>query len=164
MIVLQSNQMDVVWTFQEQNEIGWDKLLTGFVSQDWQKVMNKLVPDKRWTETMGKIVAGVWRTWLAMWRLRNSSLDTNTRYCAQMIDDNNRLSLHIIYSLREMLSRSVQQTMKRTVMEHLQMTREEVSNWLLMYTEVIKNSIDNQDPEIWQRTTDDWITKFNSEE
>ena len=31
-----------------------------------------------------------------------------------------------------------------------QMTREEVSNWLLMYTEVIKNSIDNQDPEIWQ--------------
>ena len=81
-----------------------------------------------------------------------------------MIDDNNRLSLHIIYSLREMLSRSVQQTMKRTVMEHLQMTREEVSNWLLMYTEVIKNSIDNQDPEIWQRTTDDWITKFNSEE
>ena len=163
-IVLQSNQMDVVWTFQEQNEIGWDKLLTGFVSQDWQKVMNKLVPDKRWTETMGKIVAGVWRTWLAMWRLRNSSLDTNTRYCAQMIDDNNRLSLHIIYSLRKMLSRSVQQTMKRTVMEHLQMTREEVSNWLLMYTEVIKNSIDKQDSEIWQRTRDEWITKFSSEE
>ena len=81
-----------------------------------------------------------------------------------MIDDNNRLSLHIIYSLREMLSRSVQQTMKRTVMEHLQMTREEVSNWLLMYTEVIKNSIDKQDPEIWQRTRDEWITKFNSEE
>jgi hypothetical protein len=156
--------MDVVWMFQEQNKIGWEKLLTGFVSQEWQKVMNKLIPDKRSTETMGKIVAGVWRTWLAMWRLRNSSLDANIRYCAQVIDDNNRLSLHIIDSLREMLSRRVQQTMKRTVIDNLQMTREEVSNWLLMYTEVIKNSIDKQDSEIWQRTRDEWITKFSSEE
>jgi L-rhamnose mutarotase len=45
-VVLQSNQMDVIWTFQEQNKIGWEKLLTGYVSQEWQKVMNKLVPDK----------------------------------------------------------------------------------------------------------------------
>jgi hypothetical protein len=82
-----------------------------YVSQEWQKVMNKLVPDKSWTKTMGKIVAEVWRTWLAIWRLRNSSIDANKRYCAQMIDDNNRLSLHIIYSLKEMVSRAVQQTM-----------------------------------------------------
>jgi L-rhamnose mutarotase len=53
-VVLQGNQMDVIWTFQEQNEIGWEKLLTGFVSQKWQKVMNSLVPDKRWTEIMVK--------------------------------------------------------------------------------------------------------------
>jgi hypothetical protein len=33
-IVLQSDQMDVTWTFQEQNEIGWKKLLTGYVSQE----------------------------------------------------------------------------------------------------------------------------------
>ena len=126
--------------------------------------MNKLVPDKRWTETMGKIVAGVWRTWLAMWRIRNSSIDANTRYCAQMIDDNNRLSLHIIYSLKERLSRTVQQTMKGTVLDHLKMPREEISNWLLMYQDVIKNSIDTQDPDIWQRNRDEWITKFNSKE
>jgi L-rhamnose mutarotase len=38
--------MDVTWTFQEQNKIGWEKLLTGYVSQEWQKVMDKLVPGK----------------------------------------------------------------------------------------------------------------------
>jgi hypothetical protein len=66
--------------------------------------------------------------------------------------------------VKEMLSRTVQQTMKQTVVDHLQMTREEVFNWLLMYREVIKNSIDKQDPDIWQITRDEWITKFNSEE
>jgi hypothetical protein len=81
-----------------------------------------------------------------------------------MIDNNNKLSLYIIYCLREMLSRRVQQTMKQTDMDNLQITREEVSNWLLIYREVIKNSIDKQDPEIWQRTRDEWITKFNSGE
>jgi hypothetical protein len=94
---------------EERNWLG--ELLMEYVSQEWQKVMNKLVPDKSWTKTMGKIVAEVWRTWLAIWRLRNSSIDANKRYCAQMIDDNNRLSLHIIYSLKEMVSRAVQQTM-----------------------------------------------------
>jgi hypothetical protein len=44
------------------------------------------------------------------------------------------------------------------------MTREEVSNWLLMYREVIKSSIDKQDPDIWQRTRDEWTTKFSNEE
>jgi predicted NodU family carbamoyl transferase len=65
-----------------------------------------------------------------------------------MIDDNNMLSLHIIYSIKERLSRTVQQTMERTVMNYLKMIREEVSNWLLMYRDGIKNNIDKQDPDI----------------
>jgi hypothetical protein len=75
-------------------------------------------------------------------------MDANTKYCAHMIDDNNMLSLHIICSIKERLSRTVQQTMKRTVMNHLKMIREEVSYWLLMYRDGIKNSIDKQDPDI----------------
>ncbi len=39
-IVLQSNQMDVIWMFQEQNKIGWEKLWTGYVSLEWQKVIS----------------------------------------------------------------------------------------------------------------------------
>jgi hypothetical protein len=54
--------------------------------------------------------------------------------------------------------------MKGTVMDHLKMPWEEVSNLLLMYQDVIKNTNDTKDPDIWQRIRDEWITKLNSEE
>ena len=160
----QSNKMDGEWIFEDQDQIGWDNMLKGYVSLEWKTVMETLNPRKKWQDTMSIIVVSYWKTWLAMWRHRNDSMDSNTRYCAQMTDDNNKLSLHIIYTLRNMLSKAVNRILKRNIQEHLKFPREQVSDWLSMYRSVIKNIIDTKDPDLWQKTREEWIVKYSSEE
>ena len=99
-----------------------------------------------------------------MWKHRNDSIDSNARYCAQVQNNNNCLSLQIIYSLQDMLSPIIHQVMRKSLLELLKMHRDQVSDWLTMYRQIIKQSIDEQDPEIWQNTRDHWISKKNSEE
>jgi hypothetical protein len=47
--------------------------------------------------------------------------------------------------------------MKRNIKEHLKMHRDQVSDWLTMYLPIIKDIIDEQDPEIWMTTRETWI-------
>jgi hypothetical protein len=77
-------------------------MLKGYASLEWKTLMEILNPRKKWHDTMSIIVVSYCKTWLAMWRHRNDSMDSNTRYCAQMTDNNDKLSLHIIYTLRNM--------------------------------------------------------------
>ena len=154
-----SNKMESNRVFKDQERIGWEYILKGYISSEWKTVMEDLNPGKKWQNTMSKIVVGFWKTWLVMWRHRNDSMDANTRYCMQVIDDNNTLSLHIIYTLRDMLSRSMQRIMKSNIQEHLKLPRDQVSDWLSMYRSLIKNIIDEKDPEIWNVTRANWINR-----
>ena len=36
--------------------------------------------------------------------------------------------------------------------EHLKMNRDKITDWLSMYRQIIKNIIDEKDPDIWQNT------------
>ena len=90
--------------------------------------MEKLIPDHNWEDTMSSIIVALWQTWVTMWRHCNSSIDYNARYCTQVQDENNRLSLQIIYSLQHLLSKSIQKVMKRTVDDHLKMHRNQVTD------------------------------------
>ena len=108
-IRLSTNHMNSDWNLDTQTQIGWDLLLKGFVTKDWQGIMEKLVPTRNWKDTMS--IVAVWKTWLAMWKHRNSNIDYNTRYCTQVQDDNNKLSLQIIYTLRHLIDNSIQKVM-----------------------------------------------------
>ena len=127
-------------------------------------LLNYLAPKKHWEEVMSDVIVAIWLTWLEMWKHRNDSFDSNARYCAQVQNDNNRLSLQIIYSLQDILSPIIQRVMRKSLSEHLKMHRDQVSDWLTMYRQIIKQSIDEQDPEIWQNTRNHWISQNNSEE
>ena len=54
--------------------------------------------------------------------------------------------------------------MKQSFEEHFKLHRNQVSDWLGMYRQVIKQVIDEQDPELWNITREAWITKNNSED
>ena len=60
------------------------------------------------------------------------------------------------------MSKAVNQIMRRSFNE--QMAREQVSNLVSMYRTIIKNIIDEQDPDLWQRKREEWIVKNSSEE
>jgi hypothetical protein len=80
-----------------------------------------------------------------MWKHQNNSIDYNTRFCTQFQDDNNKLRLQIIYTLRHFLGTSIQRVMKRNIQEDLKMHRDQVSDWLTMYLQILKDNIDEQE-------------------
>ena len=163
-VIYGSNKINTKWPVNNQDDIGWDYLLKGLISKDWKEVIEFIAPKKQWEEVMSDVIVAIWQTWLEMWKNRNESIDSNARYCAQVQNDNNRLSLQIIYSLQDMLSPIIQRVMRQSLSEHLKMHRDQVSDWLTMYRQIIKQSIDEQDPDIWQNTREHWISQINSEE
>ena len=124
------------------NHVGWDQLLKGFITKEWNEVMENLVPDRNWEDTMATTIVALWQTWLAMWKHQNNSIDYNKMFCTQVQDDNNKLSLQIIYTLRHFLGTSINRVMKRNIQEHLKMHRDQVSDWLTIYLQIIKDIID----------------------
>ena len=44
------------------------------------------------------------------------------------------------------------------------MQRDQVSDWLTMYRQIIKQSIDQPGPELWQNIRDHWISQNNIEQ
>jgi zinc-binding in reverse transcriptase len=40
------------WSIQHQTTIGWDQLLEGFITKEGKEVMENLVPDRNWEDTM----------------------------------------------------------------------------------------------------------------
>jgi len=54
--------------------------------------------------------------------------------------------------------------MKKNIQEHLKMHRDQVSDWLKMYLPIIKDIIDEQDPEIWMTTRETWILQNRQDE
>jgi Reverse transcriptase (RNA-dependent DNA polymerase) len=159
-----TNCINSTWQMNAQSEIGWELLLKGKVTADWQPVIENLAPDRNWEEVMSNVIVSLWKTWLSMWQHRNSTIDYNARYCTQVQDDNNRLSLHIIYNLRHCLGTNINRVMKQSVEEHLKLPRDQVSDWLAMYRQVIKQVIDEQDPGLWNTTRETWITNNYSSE
>ena len=158
-----TNHIDSKWSLEQQTEIGCGLLLKGLVTKDRKEVMEKLIPDRNWQDTMSTIIVALWQTWVTMWRHRNNSIDHNARYCTQVQDDKNRLSLQTIYSLQHLLSKSIQKVMKRTVDDHLKMHRNQVTDWLTMYRQLIKHIIDEKETETWQQIRGEWIDKNSRE-
>ena len=78
--------------------------------------------------------------------------------------DNNRLSIQMIYSLRNMLGKSINKVMKNSSEDHLKLPRNQVTDWLLMYRQLVKEIITEQDPDLWERTRETWIARISSEE
>ena len=54
--------------------------------------------------------------------------------------------------------------MKQSFEDHFKLPRDQVSDWMVMYRQVIKQVIDEQDPELWNKTREEWITKNYSAE
>jgi hypothetical protein len=94
-----------------------------------------------------------------MWKQYNNSIDYNTRFCTQNQDDNNKLSLQIMYSLHHLLGTSINRVMKRNVQELLKMHNYQISDSFKMCCQVINNIVDGQDPELWMTTRQSWILK-----
>ena len=159
-----SNHLNNHWNLENQTRLGWDLLLKGFVTKEWQVIMEKLVPKRSWRDTMSNFILAIWKTWIAMWKHRNSNIDYNARYCTQVQDVFNKLSLQIIYTLRHLIDNAIQKVMKRNMQEHLRMHRDKITDWLSMYRQIIKNIIDEKDPDIWQNTREDLIIKYSQEE
>ena len=101
--------MNPRWRFENQDEVGWDYLLKGLISNEWKEVIEFQSPKNHWEEVMSNFRVAIWQKWLGMWKHRNDSIDSNARYCTQVQNDNNCLSLQIIYSLQDMLSPIIQQ-------------------------------------------------------
>ena len=156
--------MDNKWKMEAQTEIGWELLLKGLVAKEWKSVTEELPPNCNWEDTMITIITALWQTWLAMWRQRNSSIDFNARYFTQVQDNNNRLSIQMIYSLRSMLGKSINKVMENSSGDLLKLPRNQVTDWLLMYRQVIKYVTTEQDPELWESTREKWIAKNSNEE
>ena len=53
--------------------------------------------------------------------------------------------------------------MKNSSGDHHNLPRNQVTDWLLMYRQVIKDIITEQDPELWESTREKWIAKNSSE-
>ena len=54
--------------------------------------------------------------------------------------------------------------MKQSFEEHFKLPRDQVSDWLAMYRQVIKQVIDEQDPGLLNTTREEWITNNYSSE
>jgi hypothetical protein len=145
-----------------QSANGWELLLKGMVTKEWKPVMEHLPPDQNWEDFMSKIIISLWKTWLSMWHQRNRTIDYNAQYCTQVQDDNNRLSLQIVCKFRHKLGANINKVMKQSFEDHFKLPRNQVSDWLVMYRQVIKQVIDEQDPELWNIIREEWITKNNS--
>jgi hypothetical protein len=94
-----------------QDEIGWGLLLKGLVTKEWKSVTEELAPNSNWEDSMSTIITALLQTWLAMWRQMNSSINFNASYCTQVQDNNNRSSIQMIYSLRNMLGKPINKGM-----------------------------------------------------
>ena len=162
----QKNKMDNKWKMETQNEIGWGLLLKGLVTKELKSVTEELAPNRNWEDTMSTIITALWQTWFAMWRQRNNSINFNARYWTQVQDNNNRLSIKMIYSLQNMLGpgKSINKVMKNSSEDHLKLPRNQVTDWLLMYKQIIGEMITEQDPDLWERTRETWIARIRSEE
>ena len=90
-----NNHMNSMWNLKHQTEIGWDLLLKGLVTKAWKEIAEKLVPDRNWKDTLSRIIVALCQTWLDMWKNCKCTIDYNTRYCTQVQDDNNKVSLQI---------------------------------------------------------------------
>ena len=104
---------------------------------------------------MIKVIISFWKTWLSMWHHKNTTIEFNAQYCTQVQDDNNRLSLQIVYNLRHRLGANINKVMKLSFEENFKLPRNKVSDWLVMYRQVIKQVKDEQDPELWNITREE---------
>jgi hypothetical protein len=82
--------------FLVQNQIGWDKILRGFITNEWESITSSLKQNGNWTKTMGLIMSTLWKIWKEMWTHRNNSIDPLSQYQAQMQYNTNILKLQII--------------------------------------------------------------------
>ena len=102
------------------------------MSHEWKVMIQTLSLGKNWKETMRVVIVALLKTWLTMSRKSNISIDANTRYCIQVQDDNNKLSLQITYRLRHILNKLVNRMMENTIEEHLTFPREPISDRVLI--------------------------------
>ena len=65
----------------------------------------------------------------------------------------------MIYNFRHKLNTIINKLMKQSLEKNFKLPRNQVSNWLMMYRQVIKQVIDEQDLELWNRTREEWIKK-----
>jgi hypothetical protein len=150
-----TNCIDSIWNMNEQSVLGWEFLSKGKVTKDWKPVIENLAPDQNWEDVMSNVIVSLWKTWLSMWYHRNSTINYNARYCTQVQDDNNRLSLKIIYNLRHRLGTNINKVMKQSFEDHFKLHRNQLSDWLVMYRQVIKQVIDDQNPELKKKTREE---------
>jgi hypothetical protein len=78
--------------FLVQNQIGWDEILRGFITNEWESITSPLKQKGNWTKTMSLIISTLWKIWKEMWTHRNNSIDPLSQYQAQMQYNTNILN------------------------------------------------------------------------
>jgi hypothetical protein len=63
-----------------------------------------------------------------------------------------------------MLGKSINKVMKSSSGDHLKLPRNQVTDRRLMYRQVTKDIITEQDPDLWERKREKWRAKNSSED
>jgi hypothetical protein len=163
-IITSTNQIEG-FTSQEQQMIGWHKLLQGYFSSEWLAFFENLPGDIPGSTYVENIIIAIWKTWHQAWSIRNASIDETARYSQQMIRDNLICDLEVIYTNRRWLSHRTSATLEANLQQHLKHTQSNIIHWLEMHKQKCKEEINKRDPNQWEKTRKEIISremeKFN---
>ncbi len=125
---------------QEQQSIGWDCFLQGYLSSQWQLHLPATAANRnRWTVTVIKFL---WTEFLTIWKARNANkhgYDQRTRQITQLQIAEQKL--RSLYSARNQVQPRLRRIFHKKVEDHLQQPLHRLQYWIATYEPIIKTSI-----------------------
>jgi hypothetical protein len=136
--------------FKQQLKQGWDKVIRGFLTNEWQTEINQLSETIKNPEDFSKIIMALWETGEYAWKQRNTDFNPTNRYKYQQREYQTTIDLNIIYQFRQYLDQELTDLLEENVENHIKQELHTKEGWLLMYKTIFKENIDNIDGEIWK--------------
>ena len=65
-IAYKKESITISTSFVHQNKLGWDMVLQGFLTPEWEAIANVLKPTRKWKDTLSLMITVTWIKWQEM--------------------------------------------------------------------------------------------------
>jgi hypothetical protein len=148
--------------FKQQLKHGWDKVIRGFLTHEWQTEIDQLSETIKNPEGFSIIIMTLWETWENAWKQRNIDFNPTDRYDYQQREYQTTIDLNIIYQCRQYLDQEIANLLEAKVENHIKQELLTKEGWLLMNKTIFKQNIDLIDGEIWNLTQNEILEELQS--
>jgi hypothetical protein len=105
--------------FKHQIEHGWDKVIRGFLTNEWQAEINQLSETIKSPEDYSTIIMMLWETWENACKQRNLDFDSTDRYEYQQREYQTTVDLNIIYRCKQYLDQKLVYLLEEQFENHI---------------------------------------------